>query len=63
VIELKISDVRIYPVKGRHWPRFPWLFVEIETSNGLQGFGEALAYIKSTRKPTFLTVGWVVDNP
>ena len=57
MIELKISDVRIYPVKGRHWPRFPWLFVEIETSNGLQGFGEALAYIKSTRKPTVLTVG------
>lgn len=25
VIRLKISDVRIYPVKGRHWPRFPWL--------------------------------------
>ncbi|MGB9728062.1 MAG: mandelate racemase/muconate lactonizing enzyme family protein [Nitrososphaeria archaeon] len=47
MIGLKISDVRIYSVKGRHWPRFPWLFVEIETSNGLQGFGEALAY-KST---------------
>lgn len=57
MIELKISDVRIYPVKGRHWPRFPWLFVEIETSNGLQGFGEALAYRSTGVRESLEVVG------
>jgi L-alanine-DL-glutamate epimerase-like enolase superfamily enzyme len=46
---MKISDVKIYPVKGRHWPRFPMVFVEVETDagGGLVGLGESLSY-KST---------------
>ena len=46
---MKITDVKIYAVKGRHWPRFPMVFVEVETDadGGLVGLGEALLY-KST---------------
>ena len=41
---MKITDVKVYPVKGRHWPRFPMVFVEIETDAGLVGLGESLLY-------------------
>ncbi|MEZ4672922.1 MAG: hypothetical protein R2932_01605 [Caldilineaceae bacterium] len=41
---MKITAVNVYPVKGRHWPRFPMFFVEIETDQGLTGLGEALGY-------------------
>src|ERR671932_1788970 len=46
---MKITDVKVYPVKGRHWPRFPMVFVEVETdaAGGLVGLGESLLY-KST---------------
>lgn len=41
---MKISAVNVYPVKGRHWPRFPMFFVEVETDAGITGLGEALGY-------------------
>ncbi|MEZ4710725.1 MAG: mandelate racemase/muconate lactonizing enzyme family protein [Caldilineaceae bacterium] len=41
---MKISAVNVYPVKGRHWPRFPMFFVEIETDEGITGLGESLGY-------------------
>ncbi|CAA9268495.1 MAG: Gluconate dehydratase [uncultured Chloroflexi bacterium] len=44
---MKITDLKVYPVQGRHWPRFPMVFVEIETDAGLVGLGESLLY-KST---------------
>ena len=46
---MRITDVKIWPVKGRHWPRFPMVFVEVETdaSGGLVGLGESLLYKSS----------------
>ncbi|MGD0330332.1 MAG: mandelate racemase/muconate lactonizing enzyme family protein [Nitrososphaeria archaeon] len=44
---MKITDVRIYPIKGRHWPGFPWIILEIETDEGMSGLGEALPYRSS----------------
>src|SRR5438046_10249043 len=43
---MKVADVKVYPVKGRHWPRFPMAFVEVETDaeGGLVGLGESLLY-------------------
>ncbi|MBL7200239.1 MAG: mandelate racemase/muconate lactonizing enzyme family protein [Anaerolineae bacterium] len=41
---MKITDVEVIPVKGRHWPRFPMVFVEVHTDEGLTGLGEALPY-------------------
>lgn len=41
---MKITDVKVHPVKGRHWPRFPMVFVEVETDAGLTGLGESLHY-------------------
>jgi galactonate dehydratase len=41
---MRITDVTVLPVKGRHWPRFPMVFVEVRTDAGLVGLGEALHY-------------------
>jgi len=41
---LKIVDVKPLLIKGRHWPRFPWILVEVSTDEGITGLGEALAY-------------------
>ena len=41
---MKITDVDVFAVKGRHWPRFPMVFVEVHTDEGLTGLGEALPY-------------------
>lgn len=41
---MKITGIKSYKVKGRHWPRFPWIIVEIETDEGISGLGEALPY-------------------
>lgn len=41
---MKITDVRPLAVKGRHWPRFPMVFIEVHTDEGLTGVGEALAF-------------------
>jgi galactonate dehydratase len=41
---MKITDVDVIAVKGRHWPRFPMVFVEVHTDEGLTGLGEALPY-------------------
>lgn len=41
---MKITHVTATPVKGRHWPRFPMVFVEVYTDEGLVGLGEALAF-------------------
>ena len=44
---MKITAVRVHRVKGRHWPRFPMFFVEVETDEGITGLGEALGYRSS----------------
>jgi galactonate dehydratase len=41
---MKITDVRVHAVKGRHWPRFPMFFVEVFTDAGITGVGESLGY-------------------
>jgi galactonate dehydratase len=41
---MKITDVKAIPVKGRHWPRFPMIFIEVYTDEGLVGTGEALTF-------------------
>jgi len=41
---LKITEVNTYSVKGRHWPRFPMVFVEVCTDEGVSGVGESLLY-------------------
>lgn len=41
---MRITDVDVIAVKGRHWPRFPMIFVEVQTDEGLTGLGEALPY-------------------
>ena len=41
---MRITDVEVIAVKGRHWPRFPMVFVEVHTDEGLTGLGEALPF-------------------
>jgi len=41
---MKITEVEVVAVKGRHWPRFPMVFVEARTDEGLTGLGEALPF-------------------
>jgi len=41
---MRITDVDVIAVKGRHWPRFPMVFVEVHTDEGLTGLGEALPF-------------------
>jgi len=44
---MKITGVEVYCVKGRHWPRFPMYFVEVQTDEGITGLGESLGYRSS----------------
>ena len=37
---MKITDVKTYAVKGRHYPRFPMVFIEVETDEGITGLGQ-----------------------
>ena len=41
---MRVTEVRVWPVQGRHWPRFPMLFVEVYTDAGVVGLGESLCY-------------------
>jgi L-alanine-DL-glutamate epimerase-like enolase superfamily enzyme len=41
---VKVTDVKVHAVRGRHWPRFPMVFVEVETDAGIVGLGESLHY-------------------
>ncbi len=41
---MKITGIKSYQLKGRHWPRFPWILVEVETDEGISGLGESLPY-------------------
>ncbi len=41
---MRIESIAVFAVKGRHWPRFPMIFVEVHTDEGLTGVGEALPY-------------------
>jgi len=41
---MRITNIDVIPVRGRHWPRFPMVFVEVHTDEGLTGVGEALPY-------------------
>ena len=44
---MKITAVEVHRVKGRHWPRFPMIFIEVHTDQGITGLGEALGYRSS----------------
>ena len=44
---MKITKVTPLMVEGRHWPRFPWVLVEVHTDEGITGLGEALNYRSS----------------
>jgi galactonate dehydratase len=41
---MNVTGVEAIAVEGRHWPRFPMVFVEVHTDEGLTGLGEALPY-------------------
>lgn len=41
---MRITEIKSYQAKGRHWPRFPWIIVEVETDEDISGIGEALSY-------------------
>ena len=41
---MKITEVKVYSIKGRHWPRFPIIMVEVLTDQGISGIGESLPY-------------------
>ena len=38
---MRITEVKTYRVAGRGWPRYPWVFVEVCTDEGISGFGES----------------------
>jgi len=38
---MRITDVKTYKIGGRGWPRYPWVFVEVCTDEGISGFGES----------------------
>jgi len=57
---LKITDVKTYAVKGRHWPRFPWVFVEVETDEGITGLGESLLYKSSGIREAVHNLGGLI---
>ncbi len=38
---MRITQVKTYRVAGRGWPRYPWVFVEVCTDEGISGFGES----------------------
>ena len=44
---MKITDIKPYPVVGRHGHAFPWVFIEVETDEGVTGIGEALSFRSS----------------
>ena len=57
---MKITGVKAIPVKGRHWPRFPMVFVEVCTDEGIVGVGEALAFQATGVIESIETIGaWV----
>lgn len=54
---MEITDIKVLPVKGRHWPRFPMLFIEVHTDEGLVGTGEALAFQATGVMASILEIG------
>ena len=59
---MRITEVAVFAVKGRHWPRFPMVFVEVRTDAGITGLGEALHYktsglIESVKQAGELLIG------
>lgn len=54
---MRITDVRTLPVKGRHWPRFPMVFIEVHTDEGVVGVGEALAFQATGVIESVATIG------
>jgi galactonate dehydratase len=38
---MKISKVEVYQVRGRGWPSYPWIWVEVFTDEGVSGIGES----------------------
>ncbi|MCE5237401.1 mandelate racemase/muconate lactonizing enzyme family protein [bacterium] len=62
---MKITDVKALAVKGRHWPRFPMVFVEVYTDEGIVGVGEALAFQATGVMESVVQIGgWLRDeNP
>ncbi|KON27737.1 hypothetical protein AC480_04400 [miscellaneous Crenarchaeota group archaeon SMTZ1-55] len=38
---MKVTSIDVYQVKGRGWPRYAWIWVEVHTDEGISGIGEA----------------------
>lgn len=38
---MRITDIQVYQLKGRAWPRRPWVWVEVFTDEGISGIGES----------------------
>lgn len=60
---MKITEINSYPVKGRHWPRFPMIFTEVYTDAGVVGAGEALAFQATGVLESVAQIGdWLVGE-
>jgi L-alanine-DL-glutamate epimerase-like enolase superfamily enzyme len=59
---MKITEVKTYAVKGRHWPRFPMVFVEVGTNEGITGLGESLLYRANGVIETIQALGKLVEG-
>ena len=38
---MKISEVNVYQLAGRGWPKYPWIWAEVITDEGITGIGES----------------------
>ena len=34
---MKVTSIDVYQVKGRGWPRYAWIWVEVHTDEGISG--------------------------
>lgn len=62
---MKITDVQVFPVRGRHWPHFPMLLIEVRTDEGVVGVGEALPFQATGVHESIMQIGdWLHgENP
>ena len=59
---MKIESVKAYSVKGRSWPKWPMVFVEVITDEGLAGIGESLAYRTSGLMASIKELGEILQG-
>ncbi|MEM3027201.1 MAG: mandelate racemase/muconate lactonizing enzyme family protein [Candidatus Bathyarchaeia archaeon] len=56
-VALRIAKFKTYALKGRHWPSFPWILVELQTDEGISGIGEGLPYKSGGLLESLETIG------